>query len=341
MTNEKNKSHQKFKWAEIKSGLIILVVFYVIAIAFWLIFDVIFYLFNFMYIGTCIGLTSALWNALPKNKKNMARTLGQVFIGGYLFFGLGCGLVYIFFGYLSPENMQIEGFWFWLLAGYFAAGVMHYVIAKIIGPFLFNRGWCGWACWSAALFDLLPWKQGSGRVKKLGIIRYIHFFISMAIVFILVFLFNYTLKSTLGVVDLTGSTSIETNTYEAVWFIPEFLWFIIGNGFYYLIGVFLAFVLKDNRAFCKYICPITCFLKIGSKFALLKIAGDSERCTECGTCNKACPMDIKVSEYISKDLRVTSSECIFCMNCINACPNNVLEISKGIDKEYHEFLNYK
>ncbi|TXT65396.1 MAG: putative electron transport protein YccM [Promethearchaeota archaeon] len=82
----------------------------------------------------------------------------------------------MFFGYLSTENMQIEGFWFWLLAGLFAAGVMHYVIAKIIGPFLFNRGWCGWACWSAAVFDLLPWKKSPGRRKKLGIIRYIHFF---------------------------------------------------------------------------------------------------------------------------------------------------------------------
>ena len=33
--------------------------------------------------------------------------------------------------------------------------------------------------------------------------------------------------------------------------------FIIGNILYYTVGIILAFAFKDNRAFCKYICPIT------------------------------------------------------------------------------------
>ena len=37
--------------------------------------------------------------------------------------------------------------------------------------------------------------------------------------------------------------------------------FLMGNALYYIIGIILAFKLKDNRAFCKYICPITVFLK--------------------------------------------------------------------------------
>ncbi len=37
--------------------------------------------------------------------------------------------------------------------------------------------------------------------------------------------------------------------------------FIVGNVLYYAIGILLAFAWKDNRAFCKYICPITVFLK--------------------------------------------------------------------------------
>ena len=31
--------------------------------------------------------------------------------------------------------------------------------------------------------------------------------------------------------------------------------FLIGNAVYYAVGILLAFGLKDNRAFCKYICP--------------------------------------------------------------------------------------
>jgi hypothetical protein len=34
-------------------------------------------------------------------------------------------------------------------------------------------------------------------------------------------------------------------------------WFLAGNVLYYLVGIVLAFQLKDNRAFCKYVCPVT------------------------------------------------------------------------------------
>ena len=51
-----------------------------------------------------------------------------------MFFGLGFGIIYLIWGKIEPENMQLEGFWFWLLAGQFAAGVIHYSIAKIFGP---------------------------------------------------------------------------------------------------------------------------------------------------------------------------------------------------------------
>lgn len=84
-------------------------------------------------------------------------------VGGYLFFGLGMGLVYLGHGVVVPENMQIEGFWLWLLSGAAQASVMHCAIAKIFGPLVTNRGWCGWACWTAAVLDLLPGKVPPGR----------------------------------------------------------------------------------------------------------------------------------------------------------------------------------
>ena len=55
--------------------------------------------------------------------------------------------------------MQIEGFFFYLLAGFYAGSVIHYLVAKIVGPLVFNRGWCGWACWTAMVLDLLPYKR--------------------------------------------------------------------------------------------------------------------------------------------------------------------------------------
>lgn len=87
-------------------------VFYGLAIVMWRVTGAIFFLLNFGFIGTAFGLGMGLFPILPKDKKHLARKLSQVLIGGYLFFGLGFGLVYIIFGAIIPENMQIEGFWF-------------------------------------------------------------------------------------------------------------------------------------------------------------------------------------------------------------------------------------
>ncbi len=39
--------------------------------------------------------------------------------------------------------------WFFLFTGVFEAATIHYAVAKIFGPLVFGRGWCGYACWTA------------------------------------------------------------------------------------------------------------------------------------------------------------------------------------------------
>lgn len=160
----------------------------------------------------------------------------QIVVGLYM-------LVYL--GILSNENMQIEGFWYYLFLGVFEAAVIHYLVAKIGGPLFFGRGWCDYACWTAMILDLLPYKTPKNPRLKIGFIRYIMFIISL------------TFVSLLFILKIPNLEKI------------MFYSFIIGNIIYYLIGITLAFILKDNRAFCKYICPITLFLKPASYFAIM------------------------------------------------------------------------
>ena len=61
-------------------------------------------------------------------------------------------------GLIRNENMQIEGFRYYLFTGVFEAATIHYAVAKIFGPLLFGRGWCGYACWTAMVIDFLPYK---------------------------------------------------------------------------------------------------------------------------------------------------------------------------------------
>ncbi|WP_353744735.1 4Fe-4S binding protein [Acetobacterium sp. MES1] len=77
---------------------------------------------------------------------------------------------------------------------------------------------------------------------------------------------------------------------------------------YFDIGTILAFACKDNRAFCKYICPITIFLKPASYFSLLRIKIDEEKCNGCGRCKKVCPMNVEMTNNSRK--RINGTECI-------------------------------
>ena len=129
--------------------------FEAIAVTLWVATDKIFYFFNFTYIGSCIAIGLFLYT----KKFRYARQVVQFAVGLYM-------LVYL--GILSRENMQIEGFWYYLFLGVFQAAVIHYAVAKIAGPLVFGRGWCGYACWTAMVLDLLPYKAPAQPRKRIG-----------------------------------------------------------------------------------------------------------------------------------------------------------------------------
>jgi polyferredoxin len=98
--------------------------------------------------------------------------------------------------------------------------------------------------------------------------------------------------------------------------------FIIGNAAYYGVGIALAFAFKDNRAFCKYICPITVFLKPMSYYSVIRVTCDKDKCISCGKCKRVCPMNVDVTDNSRK--RENGTECILCMECVRNCPKKAL-----------------
>ncbi|MBN2280700.1 MAG: 4Fe-4S dicluster domain-containing protein [Candidatus Marinimicrobia bacterium] len=297
----------------IRESIITFLFFLALGIIFWKTKGHPFFLFNFGYIGLAAGLGELLFGLLPRKNKTIGRKVSQLLIGFYL---LGV------LGFLGRENMQLEGFFFYLLAGIFSGPVIHYLIAKTAGTFLFGRGWCGWACWTAMVIDFLPWsKPANGRIKKAGILRYIHLFFSFILVMTIWFVFKKR--------NFHQQTQVELQ------------WLVIGNLFYFIIAIFLAVLLRDNRAFCKYICPIPPLMKIGARFSIWKIMIEKEKCTECGLCEAHCPMNIRLLDYMKKNQRVQSTECIACQQCVNICPAAAVLYSKGLDIGTREYLTFQ
>lgn len=265
--------------------LLIFAVFETVAVALWLTKGEIFYLYNFSYIGLSVSLGVFLYIG----RFRYARRVVQLLVGLYM-------LVYL--GVVRGENMQIEGFWYYLFTGVFEAATIHYAVAKIFGPLIFGRGWCGYACWTAMVLDFLPYKVPQKPRKKLGWIRYVTFALSLAFV---------------AALFLSKAADIERIMFWA---------FIAGNAAYYISGIALAFIFKDNRAFCKYLCPVAVFLKPMSYFSLIRVKCDKEKCVGCGKCKRVCPMDVDVTDNSRK--RLNGTECILCMECVKNCPKNAL-----------------
>lgn len=83
-----------------------------------------------------------------------------------------------------------------------------------------------------------------------------------------------------------------------------------------VLGVSLAGSVVYERFFCKYLCPMGGFLGLISRFSLFKVRRETATCIDCRACDKACPVNIKVSEVET----VASAECISCNECVDACP---------------------
>lgn len=288
---------------------VVMLVFWTLAVAMWRWSGEIVALFFFGYIGAVAGGGLGLYAVLPRRLKPMGRRASLLLIGTFLFG---------FSGVYGLENMQIEGLFFGLLSGVVQAAVVHYLIAKLIGPLLFGRIWCGWACWTVMILDLLPYKSSSGRRHhRWELLRYGHFGLSLGLVLLLTFGFSYPQAA-------AGSLAL--------------YWFLLGNALYYLLGIGLAVGLGDNRAFCKYVCPVAVPLKLTARLAMLRVKGDPKRCNACYGCVRRCPMDIRIPEYTHTGQRVLSTECSLCQTCITVCPQQALQLSFGLDIGGRELL---
>ncbi|MFW6365557.1 MAG: 4Fe-4S binding protein [Spirochaetota bacterium] len=264
----------------------------------------------FVVLGGIFVTMMVLYAIVPHRVKNVFRIV-SIFLVSLILFGMA--------SVLARQNLQVEGLFFYVFAGVFGGVIVHFAMAKIIGPLFTGRTWCGWGCWTLMLLELLPYKKSPGW--KGGMLKYVKYAVlalSAVVVAVLVFGFGYVIHDPAQLPDQPG-------TYRALY------WFLAGNVLYYAAGIAAAVALRDNRAFCKYLCPVSVFLKFSNTFSLLRIKGNAKACTECGACIRECPFSIDIPSYVQNGTRVTSTECVMCMACVAACPNGALSSSVGLD----------
>jgi polyferredoxin len=94
------------------------------------------------------------------------------------------------------------------------------------------------------------------------------------------------------------------------------------------LGILFAVVMLamgHRRFFCKVICPMGACLSVFNRFAAV-FPERTVECTECGTCNRVCPMEAKSDGAARGVFDSRPEECISCLECKTKCPTTSVRI---------------
>lgn len=212
---------------------------------------------------------------------------------------------------------------------------------------LCGRFFCSTLCPMGATIDVADWMMRSGRKKtdkiRHGALKYLKYqilifimgavFLGVSFVFLAsplslaTRLYGLIIHPVLCIVsdgflvavrplanyfDITGLVYAHVHR-------PRFdlQWFTV----ILFIGVFSLAALAP-RFWCRNLCPSAAILALVSRKPLIR-RNVSDACSQCGLCQKRCPMNAIDDDYAATN----HGECIVCMTCVQVCPEKAVSFT--------------
>jgi ferredoxin-type protein NapH len=101
-------------------------------------------------------------------------------------------------------------------------------------------------------------------------------------------------------------------------------------------GLILVLALSvGRRGFCHAACWMAPFMILGTRvqrlirIPALRLRAASDRCIECSSCTRACPMSLDVTDMVRRG-DMFSSECVLCGSCADACAQQAIRLAFGV-----------
>ncbi|MDE5608452.1 MAG: 4Fe-4S binding protein [Muribaculaceae bacterium] len=101
------------------------------------------------------------------------------------------------------------------------------------------------------------------------------------------------------------------------------VWFKTGAVFFISLGSLIligTLAWRNGRTWCNTVCPVGTVLGFLSRFSLLKISIDTDKCVNCGLCARNC----KAGCIDFKNHAIDYSRCVACMDCIGKCSTHAI-----------------
>lgn len=220
------------------------------------------------------------------------------------------------------------------LFSYASMGVLTGFLTFLLWFVVFNKAWCGYACplgtiqdWMTSLrkFLKIPYSTYTRpQYQFLKKIKYIFLFI--VIIFPLIVGLGWLDGEWRGAFcDMCPGrliTPLFVGDYSQ-WrldFSTGTALFLTAFGMGLTVVFFVGSFIK-KRFFC-FFCPMSAMHYIFSDWALLKLKKDGDKCTKCGDCYNVCDMQIKDIADDVESKNILRDDCIFCMKCVAACPED-------------------
>jgi ferredoxin-type protein NapH len=211
-----------------------------------------------------------------------------------------------------------------VINGSFLAFSLMFVSSLFVG-----RLWCSWACPAGALQELatpvnnkrLPrgkvdWVKWAIWIPWIGLIAYLAIRAG-----------GYHAVDPLYQIPGGATLAIPTDNGPPWWMI-----------YYIIVALFLVLALVlGRRAGCRTVCWMAPFMIIGRwlrnrvRWPALRLVAAPDKCTDCLTCTRECPMSLEVREMV-KRADMEDAECILCGTCVDGCKQNAIHYSFSAGK---------
>jgi ferredoxin-type protein NapH len=204
--------------------------------------------------------------------------------------------------------------------GVINASALVFVLQFLSALFL-GRLWCGWACPAGELQDLAS-PINNRRIGSRT--SYVKWFIWVPWILLIIVM----VMGAGGYRRVDPFYQLEGGVTMAIPSDPESPpWYMI---YYTVVGLLaILAVAFGRRAGCHTICWMAPFMILGRKLSnlarwpALRLLSNADRCVNCMTCTRGCPMSIDVHGLVHSH-SMEHSECILCGTCVDSCPKDVI-----------------